>query len=401
MRGARAASPRWRPALVALAVVAPVYIAGYIWTVRTRPLFAPDTRYYAAMSMWFSGTSQEDAARRVGAYTETLGYATPDASVLFHLGLVQPRVVLPFLSVPFVKLWGIDGLAVVPGIALAVVVALMTVTLTRRYGAGPAMVAMVLVAGSTQIVFFGAAMLTEGLSALWTALTLVVSWRYLRDPRPRDLMLVVLLTLLSAFTRQATLILAGAFVSAWFFGLVLRRPERWGRLALAVSVTSVATQLVQSWLFPFSQANQFEYKTGTDSLGEALLASPGLAWDIVRLDFLNAVATDRAQLALVLVATVSMIVLWRRSESHLMLGALIGIGIYNVTNGTPVGFRYAMPGLVFFAVSVAALAACAGPLSAAHGGPRPTPGRRQATTAAGAVQPSPEPPDEKTEALSS
>ena len=44
-------------------------------------------------------------------------------------------------------------------------------------------------------------------------------------------------------------------------------------------------------------------------------------------------------------------------ESQLLLGAILGIALYNVTNGTPTGFRYSMPGLAFFAVSAALLIA--------------------------------------------
>jgi hypothetical protein len=358
---------RLRSTVGALLVVLPVYAAGYIWTLQNSALFAPDTRYYAAMALWFGGADQSDSARQVGEYTAELGYASPGPDILFGFGLVQPRVVLPALSVPFVKLWGVGGLAVVPGIALALLVVLTTVMLTRRYGAGAAVASMLLVASSAQIVFFGAAMLTESLSALWTALTLLAAWRYLKRPNARDIWLIALLTAISAFTRQATLIVAGAFLAAFLLGLVLRRQERWGWPALAVTATSLGAQLFQSWRFPFSQSGQFQKTTGADSLGEAISKAPELVWKIIRLDFINAAAADRAQLALVIVALVSMMVLWRRSESHLLLGALLGIGLYNVTNGTPVGFRYAMPGVVFFAVSVAALVAWAQPARLAAG----------------------------------
>lgn len=359
-RGARARAwlGRHRATLGAVTVVGLVYAACYVATVETRPLFAPDTRYYAAMSLWFGGGDKEDVAAQLVAYSAQFGWESPGPDQLFGWGLVQPRVVLPLLSVPFVQIWGIPGMAVVPGLALAALVVVLTVMVSRRYGPGAAVAAMLLVACSSQIVFFGAAMLTEGLSALWTALTVLVAWRYLRHPSAGALVLMAVLTILSAFTRQATLIVAGAFVAAWLGSVLLRTRERWGWPALVVGVTSVGVQVLQSIVFPsFSQAGQFERATGTDSLGEALRASPALARHIIVFDVKQAAASDRAVLALVGLAVVGMLVLWRRQEGHLLLGALAGIGIYNVTNGTPTGFRYAMPGLVFFVLSVAALVA--------------------------------------------
>ena len=43
------------------------------------------------------------------------------------------------------------------------------------------------------------------------------------------------------------------------------------------------------------------------------------------------------------------------------LGAILGVAVYNITNGTPTSFRYSMPGIVFFAMAVGALVAQALP----------------------------------------
>jgi hypothetical protein len=377
-----------RPVLLAQLINGLAFVVCYLATFHTKPLFAPDTRYYAAMALWYAGGDQEAVAQQVAEHSARSGWESPGPDQLFGWGLVQPRVVLPALSVPFVKLWGIEGMVVVPGLALAALVVVMTAMLVRRYGVGAAVASVLLVVASSQVMFFGAAMLTESLSALWTALTLLVAWRYVREPTQVRLASMVLLTVLSAFTRQATFIVAGAFVVAWLLGWALRRPERWGRPALAVAVTAVAMQLLQTWAFPtFSQKNQFLYKTGADSLGEALLRSPELAWMIIKVDVKQAAYGDKALLVIVLLSLVSMVVLWRRPESHLLLGALLGAGLYNITNGTPAGIRYAMPGLVFFASSMALLVA-AGRASSPEATPEeirrerdPDPDAQPATTA--------------------
>lgn len=337
-------------------MVASTFIATYVSTVRYRPLFAPDSTYYAAMSLRFGGVSTQEAIRQVNEVRVRSGW--PALDQMFGWGLVQPRVVLPALSVPFVKIWGIPGLAVVPALALAALAGVLTWVLTRRCGAVAAVATVLLIICSPRIMFFGSAMLTESLSALWGALTLVAAWRYQRRPGWQPVVWMVVLTIVSAFTRQATLIVAGAMVTAWFCALVLRRrPNGWGVPALAVGLTSVVVQLVQTKLFPFYQVNQFEAKTGTDSLSGALRGAPRLAAHIAQQDLVFIAQTDRALLVLVLVIALSIVIFWRRAESHLLLGAILGITLYSVTNGTPTGFRYAMPGLAFFAVSVALLIA--------------------------------------------
>jgi hypothetical protein len=359
-----ARSGRWRPTRLDLStagLIAGVFLVTYVSTVRTKPLFAPDTRYYSAMALWFSGDSQHSAAQEVAAHSARSGWASPPVDQLFGWGLVQPRVVYPALSTPFVKLFGIDGMAIVPGVALALFIALLTVLLVLRWGHLVAVVTVLLICISPMLFFYFAAMLTESLTALWTAVLLALVWRHQRAPSPWLVLALVLVTTISGFTRQATLIPAGAFVAAWVIALVLRQDHlRWRAAALAVGATAIGVQVLQMVLFPgFSQADQFKMKTGADTLGEAVARSPRLAWDIVVVDVRRLAEGDRALLVLLTLALVSMVVFWKRSESHLLLGALAAYELYNVTNGTPTSFRYGTPGLAFVACSVAVLIAAA------------------------------------------
>ena len=364
-------SDRWasfRSALLLATVVTSTFIVTYASIVRFKPLFAPDTTYYAAMSLWFGGTSKQDAVRQVTEIRLRSGWSTPPIVVdrMFNWGLVQPRVVLPALSAPFVKIWGIEGMVVVPALALAALVGVLTWALARRWGGLAAAATVILIMCSWRIMFYGSAMLTESLSALWGALILVAAWQYQRRPGWRPVAWMIVLTVFSGFTRQATLVPAGAFVTAWLVAVLLRRrPNGWGVPALAVTITSVSIQLLQNRIFPtfshLAQVNQFEANTKADSVGGALLRAPRLALHIARHDLVNIAGSDQALLVFIALSALSMIVFWRRSESHLLLGAILGIAVYNVATGTPTAFRYAMPGLAFFAASVALLIARAAP----------------------------------------
>lgn len=338
-----------------------IFVLTYVSTVRTMPLFAPDTRYYAGMALWFGGDSQASAAQEVAAHAAGRGWESPGADQLFGWGLVQPRVVYPALSTPFTEIFGIDGMAVVPGIATALLVAMLTILVALRWGRMVAILTVTLLCTSHYLLFYLAAMLTESLTALWSAVLLALVWRHHRRPSPWLLAAMVLVTVLSAFTRQATLIPAGAFVSAWFFALILRQGERsWRGPALAIGATAIALQLLQMRLWPgFSQVDQFKKQTDADTLGEAIAGTPRLAWKILRSDLHDMVQRDNPLLILLVLAIVSMFVFWRRSESHLLLGALAAYELYNITNGTPTTFRYGTPGLVFVACSAALLLATA------------------------------------------
>lgn len=348
-----------RAHLLTATIVTAAYVIGYLSTIKYKPMFAPDSRYYAGMSLHYGGMDKEAAAREVAEYSAKSGWPGVDTDTLFGWGLVQPRVVFPALATPFVKIFGIPGLAVVSGLAMALFVLTMTVMLTRRWGSVAAIGTVLLICTSPQLLFYGSAMLTESLTALWGALLLALAWRYIERPSHRLVLGMVALTVVAGFTRQSTLIPAGAFVVAWLGAAVARRrPNPWRVPALAVAATSIAVQLLQMVIFPsFSQANQFKLKTGQDTLAGAIAHAPELAWKILRSDVKALANVDRPLLALLVLALISMVIFWRRTESHLLLGSLLAYELYNVTNGTPTIFRYGMPGLAFVAVSVALLIA--------------------------------------------
>ncbi|MET1133233.1 MAG: hypothetical protein ABWX60_07430, partial [Aeromicrobium sp.] len=139
---ARATSQTWMTYLIVIAGFA----TSYSLSAWARPLFAPDSRYYYGMALHFGGMSQESAAAEVAALSATFGWESPPADQLFGWGLVQPRVVLPVLAAPFVRLFGVNGLAVVTGLALFAMFLVITALLSSRYGPLPAAGTMLVLA---------------------------------------------------------------------------------------------------------------------------------------------------------------------------------------------------------------------------------------------------------------
>lgn len=321
--------------------------------------FLPDSRYYAAMSLRITGLSAQESYEQVKVFVDQFGWATPGPDALFGWGLVAPRIMLPLLSAPFVAVFGIPGLQVVPVVAMGVGL-LVTLTVGGRTRAGVAatLAAVLLLESSRRMILYGGAMLTESLAfALVAGLALCLPW----DGRPRSrrslVVALALLTLL-AFTRQATLIPAGAVVVAWLGSAVRERRIRtsWTPYALWLSVATVGLQVAQTVVFPgFNQLNQFLAATHAKSLLGALRNTPGLARHIISTDLHQMARTDIPLLVLLVLAIVAGVVRWRHTDAHLLIGAVLGTMLYNVTNGTPTMFRYGFPGLVFVVVAVALL----------------------------------------------
>jgi hypothetical protein len=346
---------RYRPDILVWLIVAVTSVLAYLSYVRNLGLFYYDSRYYMAFSFWFSGDTQQVARDRTAEFASMYNIPMPDAATTFGWGLVQPRVVLPFLSAPFMNLFGPYGLAVIPAVATIVFTILLTIVMKRRYGNVAAVATVVLMNASLRIVVLTTGMLTESLSAVWSLVALMLTWRYIRTRRWWLLVLIGLVTLLSGFTRQATLIMAGAFAMAWLLGMLVSRRWRspWMWPAIVVGATTVITQVVQTLVWPFSQTDQFLRITGSSTLTEALSHVPGLAKLLLFTDLKTFMATDKPLLFILFLSVAGMVIFWRRAESHLLFGAILAIAVYNITNGTATGFRYAIPGLAFFMLSVA------------------------------------------------
>lgn len=351
---------RYRSDLIFWLITFGSFAITYVAYVKWFRLYYPDSRYYLAMTYLFLGNTPEHARDLTIAFSEPRGIEIPGLDLLFGWGLVQPRVVLPALSTPFVAAFGPNGLAVVPLIATLLCLVLMAVMVRRRFGIMPALTVVLLLNTSMFLVSFQTGMLTEGLSALFTVLALIAAWQWIRRPRAWLLIVMGATTAASAFTRQATLIMAGAFVMAWLIDMALHRRWRsaWLWPAVVVAGTTLVCQALQSVVFPsFSQTDQFVTQAGASSLGEAILNVPMMLFGIVKADVLAMMRNDRALLILICLAVAGMVLFWRRTEAHLLLGAILATGVYNVTNGTPTAFRYATPGLIFWVLCAAMVVA--------------------------------------------
>jgi hypothetical protein len=326
-------------------------------TVRTYR-FHPDARFYLAQAFKFSGMSEQQAHDQLVAFASSYGHGmkVPSTETLFHWGLTAPRVMISLFAAPFVRVFGPYGFLVAELIISLVLTIVLTLLLQRFFGAGVAAVVMVLVNLSYYLMFFNTSVLTESMSALWSALTLIVAWQWIKRRRWWWLALVVATVALSAFTRQATLIVAGALVVAWLLGWILQRRSQWMWPAIAAVATSIACQLIQWAVYgDTSQTEQFYENTGAKTLGEMIVKIPGVAVEILVGDFRGFLHADPMLAVLICCAVAGMVMYWRRTESHLLFGAILASAVYNITNSSFTHFRYETPGLVFWMLSAGLL----------------------------------------------
>jgi hypothetical protein len=344
-----------------------------LWrAIHTTRMASPDSIHYFGRALILAGYSREDAFALANGMSQMYGWDHISIYWLVDWNLVRPRVMFPLLASPLVAAQGWFGL-ILAGICVGLVLfALMAAVLRWRYGAGPALFAMLAVFGAQSWFYYAVAPLTEGLSALLLALGLGAVWLYRRSKsRGRWLWLAAagLAMAAFAFTRQAQLIPAGALFAAWLGEWARTRRARNSYLAPAGVVVGVcaATQLWQMLAFPFDQLSQMRSRMGGATAWETVAAAPRRLAYTIWVDLQTAAKTDPGLVFAMVLTLAALFVAWRRVEAHLALGALAGGLVYQAVNGsTRLEFRYFEPGLFIYALALAALAAQLGSRLAAR-----------------------------------
>jgi hypothetical protein len=319
--------------------------------------FSLDSRYYYAMSLRYSGVDRQTAYQMVIDYQRKLWgnlYIIRPIDNIMDWGLTAPRVVYPLLSTPFVILFGVKGLEVIPIIFTFLSLGMIHYYLTKRFNIAAASVTVGGLLLSTYVMRWSLGMLTESISIFLGVVSLLFAYKYIESRKAWYLVALGAATLTSAFTRQATLIVAGAFVCAWLGAVILKKKNTgWGVVALVNLIVSVGIQLIQSALAPFSQLDQFLKVTHTNDLFHAILALPKLVAKILFKEIIWYLKNDQVLLVLLAICVVAVFMNLAKTDSHLFIGAIAGTLLYAATNGSNTQFRYALPGLIFFAIVMA------------------------------------------------
>jgi hypothetical protein len=338
------------------------FVVAAVYAVMTALIFArfwhwgPDARFYLAQTYHFGGLSEHEAGRRT--YEFLLHYSwfkdycyfacepnSPQASFshLFHGdmgGLVATRVVYPLLSVPFVWLFGPQGMLAVPFLAYAATVVMVMSVASRLFGRGWAVFAAVAMLVPTTFSSYSIYAYTESL-AMAFAMGCIMFLPLGQPATRRRLVWFGVMLLLFAFTRQFHPIILAAVVLAWLSVAATRRSVRneWlGYVGISFGVTIFAA-IVQSLAGSgYSATAFFMDQSGARESG-LIPAIARVMAKIIKRDIWD-MGLDPALVVVCMLAALAIFYRYRTPLAALTLGSLLGTLALNVLNTEPSHLRY-------------------------------------------------------------
>lgn len=307
------------------------YVARLRWS---GDMYSPDSRYYLVMTLRDLREpvhqALADQYQLTGFTAEPWYFSHQDPTWL----MVQSRMLYPFLSAPFVWLFGpYYGMVVVPILALAGGVLAVARTAQRLYGPLAALAAAELMAVCP--------FLTDLVAALTDALAVgIVALILLNLPLGRragghNLVALALLSVMMCFTRQSMPAAAGMVFGGWLWAWLFPgggRPRRlrneWTAPAVVVMGTTTVLQAILSLI------------AGTHVGGGATTPLPVVGWNIAWEDFHELARGDRFTLLLVLAATLAVLLRFTDVVTGVFLGTAAGTFVIIALGSTPSGMRY-------------------------------------------------------------
>lgn len=304
-------------------------------------LFHPDGSLYTFRALLFAGYTEESAGEKVADWYEDHSfkakYSGPELyfeNNPFLWDQYMTRVLYPLLSTPFVMLFGVPGMLVVPSITYLITLLISTRIAVRLGAPLVGWVSAILITSSTSIARWMFANITDGL------LLLFVSFFILLISRPDGLLLsksrlliLMLLISLSAITRFSALF----WVGVAFLFLFHRRFSS----ALLVFLTTVVSH-IPIFLRPFS--GHVLPGHNDKSFGEKLLIYPLNLLRVTVFELGQLFVLDRVLLLLIGIGILISFRFMREIPSQLFLISAVALWITGSINGVlGVNFRYQLP----------------------------------------------------------
>jgi hypothetical protein len=341
------------------ALLGGVYLVAMVLNVWRVWHFGPDTRFYLAWAYRFGGLSEVEAGRRSYEFFNSFDWFAPfcwnacdtsDPSITYSWlfrgeegGLFAQRVLYPLLSAPFVRLFGPDGLLVVPVIAYTACVILVVVLASRLYGPRWAVVAGLATVVPISITAFGLYAYTEALAmALLMACVVMLPLGRRVMPSRRDLIIFGALLVAFAFTRQFHMVLVLGILCVWL-GVTLRERgwrHEWTPFAAVGLGVSVIVYGVQTLMSPgYGVVKPFLEVSGAGTVAGIPGVLPGVIGRIVA----GEVDTAGRDFGLVLVAVLGaagLVRAWRSDLARLTAGILVGTFALELITALPSNNRY-------------------------------------------------------------
>lgn len=307
-------------------------------------IYQPDGAHYAYRTLLFLGHESTSAAKEVANWYLIHGFKNNnfDSTLLLPTnlstwGLVAPRVVYSVLSIPFVFLFGIPGMLVVPVLSLLGFF-LAILALGRRYSnQNFALLFIFALSISPTFLRWMLSNITDSPITLFFALVVLVISS--SDSRPTWEIKIVLLVFLTSFTRFC--------LPIWLsLGLVLLINRRC-RKGVVVLISSLIASLPT---FLFMPSNAVQPESNTEGLVEKFFGVGKSFFIILFWESAQLAVLDRVLLGFILIGILVSLLCISEFSSQLYISVLISVLLIGAINGTiGVNFRYQLPVIGFLA----------------------------------------------------
>jgi hypothetical protein len=307
-------------------------------------IYQPDGSHYTYRALTFLGVDSGAAAERVANWYQVYGVKnnvfspsslTPESSGVW--GLTAPRVLYPLLSVPFVYLFGIPGMLVIPSASFALLI-FCVFRMSELKGKQPIGFLLVLVlCTSPTVLRWMIANITDSLlAALFGVVALLLMSKISRVHWYLGISILIVLT---AITRFSLPIWVGIAVVLWINRMRLQ--SLWIFALSAISFLPTFFYMPNNAVLP---AN-----ADAGPLSKLIL----LIQSFFKIGFIEVAqlgAIDRILLVTLVVAVVLALRHPREISSSYFLLVLLSVWTIGAINGTlGVNFRYQLPVLGFAA----------------------------------------------------
>lgn len=308
-------------------------------------LFFPDSRYYLVMTyrdLGYNAASALATQQKVtGIPAEPWYFAASDPV----WRMVQPRMLYPLLSMPFVWAAGPRlGMIVVP-VSASMVTVIGCARLTQRlYGPVAALLAAGTLAASITVTGIAVA-LTDPLAMALVALMLL-NLPIRRRIQGQNLVWLGVLSAMLCLTRQTTTVVVGLVAAGLLWALMpsrrgLRDQRRdWLIATAVVSTVTVCGQIIDTLLAPYDISVEFLLASHQRTMSAAVAHLPAMAWQITKAEAGVMARTDVPLTMLAVGAAIHVLTAAREIDAWLLVGGSLGTYALMLANGFPSFLRY-------------------------------------------------------------
>lgn len=310
-------------------------------------LYHPDGALYSTRALDWSGLSETEAATKVSNWYNTHAFKfnkTSPADLFYNIHPLyaeySTRVLYPLLSVPFVKLFGVPGMLVVPALSLLTLmflVARIGIMQNKRF---IALIALLSITSSSTVMRW---MLSNTTDALLVAIFSVAG--FLLVKRVSKLYWYIafgVLILFSGITRISVIFWIAIAAVVWFQKFKVR----------AVFIIVLSFLIVIPTLLTH-QSNSFLAVEGDRPFLEKLVLYPFYLIKVTFYELMQLIVLDRIFFLICILCVYLSLRNFHKDSSKLLLFILLAGLLTGALNGNVgVNFRYQLPSLFFICWSL-------------------------------------------------